>query len=466
MEYRARDIVEIQKLRNIIFTCTLASRKKGSIIMMGNKAKAAVLLVVSAAAVLRACSNLKETIVNETEQEIKATDQPTEEDNTDMLSNSDIKEINVYAYVGDYGRMVNRIAYKVDEITKVDGLTKEDFTIKLGENSFAVKDLNTTGNELILETDDFFYDGMNVYGKNYAVTHYDFNVSCIDTALDFTKDSCTLHTKTLDNFTNGTYKASNDVELPYSLYLPEGAAAVPLMVWEHGGGEVLATSYEGANITQNKGASVWIESGMNTAVLSFQYPRNYSFGISDKPEELKMMEAYNVVKYEFIQTLINNGQVDASRVYISGASSGGGAVLRFLMQYPKFFAAALPICAKDTLIPISEPYGLAFKMQGSLAISEEDYKKCYSDIKKLMNGYDITNVPIWFVQADNDPVCTSYTSKILYDVLNEMGAENNRITMYSDEEMSASKMPSLHSSWVMAFNDPEIIKWVYEQSRK
>jgi predicted peptidase len=82
-----------------------------------------------------------------------------------------------------------------------------------------------------------------------------------------------------------------------------------------------------------------------------------------------------------------------------------------------------------------------------------------------MSGYDITQIPIWFVKADNDPVCTSYTSKILYNVFKEMGAKKNKISMYTNEEMSAYGLLSLHSSWIMAFNDPEIIKWIYNQSK-
>jgi predicted peptidase len=320
------------------------------------------------------------------------------------------------------------------------------------------------GNTLKLVTEPFFFDGAGAYLDGKFV-HYDFSVKCADEALSFTKDKCKLHTKTVDGFVAGNYKASNGIELPYWLYMPEDTAPVPLMVWLHGGGEVLETSYKGANLTKNRGATCWIESGRKTAVLSVQFPKNYAFGISAKPEELKMMEEYNVVQYELIQELISDGKIDAKRVYVSGASSGGGAVLRFIMQYPDFFAAALPICAKDTLIPISEPYGLAFKMQGSLEISDEAYEKCYNDISCLMQQYSITNVPIWFVQAENDPVCTSYTSKIMYDVLNKMGAVKNKISMYGDQEMRDKNAPFLHASWIPAFNDTEIIDWIYAQSK-
>ena len=432
---------------------------------MHHRALLIFLLIFSGMFVFSACSNAK----NHTQAEPEKKDSKNQvmEDNKVMLSKVDIRKINVYAYIGDDGRLVNRISYEVDDVKKIEGVKKEDFEIKIGDKSFAVKDIRIKENELLLETEDFHYDGVDSYNSDFTVTHSDFSVICTDPTLNFMKENCLIHTKTLDNFVSGTFKASNGCELPYWIYLPEdsGSSDVPLMVWEHGGGEVLSTSYEGANITKNKGASIWIESGMDTAVLSFQYPENYSFGISSKPYELKRMEEYNTVKYEFIQKLITDGQVDEKRLYISGASSGGGAVLRFLMQYPDLFAAALPICAKDTLIPISEPYGLAFKMQGSLVISDDAYTKCYTEIKKLMSGYDITHIPIWFVQAENDPVCTSYTSKILFDILMELGAESNRITMYTNEEMAEKNLQSLHASWIMAFNDPEIIKWIYEQSK-
>ncbi len=377
-----------------------------------------------------------------------------------------VNEIDAYAYVGDNGRLINRIVYGMADPQKGVALTKEDFTIKIGEKKYTIKEKHMEGDKLCLETEDFPYDGIDTYGQNFSVTHDDFSVNCIYQEMNFNKNNCNIHTKTLDEFTEGVYKASNGIELPYWLYLPEGADHVPLMLWEHGGGEVLKTSYKGANLTKNRGATVWIESGMNTAVLSFQYPENYSFGISSKLGELKRMEEYNMVKYELIQSLIAAGQVDADRVYLCGASSGGGAVLRFLMQYPNLFAAALPICAKDTLIPISEPYRLAYKMEGSLVIGDEDYEQCYLDIQRLVNENNITSIPIWFVQADEDPVCTSYTSKILFDVLEKLGAVKNKITMYTKDEMLACNISSLHASWIMAFHDKSMIKWIYEQRKQ
>ena len=377
-----------------------------------------------------------------------------------------VENVTLHTYVGDDGQEVESITYRLKDISALGSVAPDDFSITIGNERYLVNDIKIMGNNVKLYVDPFRYLGKTVYDEKMQPTHYDFSINSTIDGLDLKKgDSFQIKTRTADDFMKGTFKGSNGVELPYWLYMPAGSSKVPLMLWEHGGGEVLSSSFEGANILNNRGAVSWIEDGYQTAVLSFQFPENYSFGISEEPGQLKKMQDYNDVIHEFIQDLIKKGKIDSNRIYISGASSGGGAVLRFVMQYPDFFAAALPICAKDTLIPISRPYDLAYKFEGSLALTEQDYQKCYQDISDLMSHSDITNVPMWFVQAENDPVCTSYTSKILYQVLKDKGAQNNRITMYSDEEMKQAGQMIYHSSWVPALKSREIMDWVYKQKK-
>lgn len=377
-----------------------------------------------------------------------------------------VKNVTLHTYVGDSGQMVDGVIYELDNIFNRGDMKSGDFSITMENDTFKVLDITKENNTLNLKVEPFRYLGKDVYDADMKGTHYDFSIDCTVDNLDFQKgDDCTIETKTADDFVMGIFTGSNDIELPYWIYLPENASNLPLLLWEHGGGEVLSSSYEGANIKNNRGAVTWIENGYDTAVLSFQFPENYDFGISENPEQLKIMQDYNDVIYEFIQEMIQKGQIDPQRVYICGASSGGGAALRFLMQYPDLFAAALPICAKDTLISISKPYELAYKFKGSLEISDEDYQKCYQEISDLMKDNNITNIPIWFVQAENDPVCTSYTSKILYSVLNDMGAVNNKLTLYTDEEMKEAGQTIYHFSWVPVLQDKEMMDWLYSQSK-
>ena len=274
---------------------------------------------------------------------------------------------------------------------------------------------------------------------------------------------------TADDFVHEIFTAEDGTELSCYMYMPEGAENLPLMVWEHGGGEALSLSSPGANLTASRGAVAWIENGFETAVLSVQYPENYSFGITGIPEEFEKMKAFGKAKYELIQKMIKEGKVDPARIYISGCSSGGGASLRMIMQYPDLFAGALVICAKDTIVPISKPYGFAYQFGGNdlLKLSEEAYEEVYDAMEKEMEKVDITSTPIWFVQAEHDQICTSYTSRILFDILKKQGAAANRLTIWSDEEMEAFGMPQkfYHGAWVPALENKEMLSWVYDQHK-
>lgn len=378
-----------------------------------------------------------------------------------------VESVTASTYVAPGGRTLNKLIYSLSTTEGVE-LSPEDFKIKftiapveyLGETESKeqdaeISDVKIENNEVTVEFPDVDFS-----------TIEKAEIDCTDDKFDCTDADYEVKTKTADEFEKNEFTAKDGTELTYYLYMPENEENVPLMVWEHGGGEVLDSSYEGANLHASRGAVAWVENGFDTAVLSVQYPENYSFGISEIPEELDQMNKFGTAKYELIQQLIEEGKIDASRVYISGASSGGGGAIRFIMQYPDLFAGALVMSAKDTVIPLSTKYDLAYKFGNNddLRITDEEYQSSYNEMKEYMKDYDITNVPIWFVQAEDDQICTSYTSKMLYDVLKEMGAENNKITIYSDEEMeNAGQHGSYHGSWAVALEDNEMLSWVYDQ---
>ena len=390
-----------------------------------------------------------------------------ESENGNEAKETEVESVTASTYVAPGGRTLNKLIYSLSTTEGVD-LSPEDFKIKftiapveyLGETESKeqdaeISDVKIQNNEVTVEFPEVSFS-----------TIEKAEIDCTDDKFDCTDADYVVATKTADEFEKNEFTAKDGTELTYYLYMPENEKNVPLMVWEHGGGEVLESSYEGANLHASRGAVAWVEDGFDTAVLSVQYPKNYSFGISEIPEELDQMNKFGTAKYELIQQLIEEGKIDASRVYISGASSGGGGAIRFIMQYPDLFAGALVMSAKDTVIPLSTKYDLAYKFGNNddLRITDEEYQSSYNEMKEYMKDYDITNVPIWFVQAEDDQICTSYTSKMLYDVLKEMGAENNKITIYSDEEMeNAGQHGSYHGSWAVALEDNEMLSWVYDQ---
>lgn len=383
---------------------------------------------------------------------------------------AEIESITASTYVAPSGRTLNKIIYSLSTSDGVN-LSSEDFNIKftiapvdyLGETESKeqeaeISDVTIKNNEVTIEFADVSFS-----------TIEKTEIDCTDDKFDCTDADYEVITKTADEFVKNEFTAQDGTVLTYYLYMPENEENVPLMVWEHGGGEVLDSSYEGANLHASKGAVAWVENGFDTAVLSVQYPKNYSFGISEIPEELEQMNKFGTAKYELIQQLIEEGKIDASRVYISGASSGGGAAIRFIMQYPDLFAGALVMSAKDTVISLSTKYDLAYKFGNNddLKITDEEYQSSYNEMKEYLKDYDITNIPIWFVQAEDDQICTSYTSKMMYDILKEMGAENNKLTLYTDEEMeNAGQIGSYHGSWAVALEDSKMLSWVYDQVKQ
>lgn len=393
----------------------------------------------------------------------------TKTENGKEEKEAEVEGVTASTYVGPDGRALDKLIYSLSTTDGVK-LAPEDFKIKftiapveyLGETEskeqeVEISDVKTEDNKVIVEFPELAFS-----------TIEKAEIDCTDDKFDCTDADYKVKTKTADKFEKNRFTAKDGTELTYYLYMPKNEKNIPLMVWEHGGGEVLESSYEGANLHASRGAVAWVENGFDTAVLSVQYPKNYSFGISEIPEELEQMNKYGTAKYELIQQLIADGKIDASRVYISGASSGGGAAIRFIMQYPDLFAGGLVMSAKDTVIPLSKKYDLAYKFGNNddLKITDEEYQSSYNEMKEYMKDYDITNVPIWFAQAEDDQICTSYTSKMLYDVLQEMGAKNNKITLYSDEEMeNAGQHGSYHGSWAVALEDDEMLSWVYEQEK-
>ena len=58
---------------------------------------------------------------------------------------------------------------------------------------------------------------------------------------------------------------------------------------------------------------------------------------------------YTAALMELIKAYVNsNSDIDASRVYIGGCSNGGFMTMNMIVHYPKYFAAAYPVCEAYT----------------------------------------------------------------------------------------------------------------------
>ncbi len=124
-----------------------------------------------------------------------------------------------------------------------------------------------------------------------------------------------------------------------------------------------------------------------------------------------------------VDQIIASGKIDLSRVYIAGLSQGGMGVLDMIARYPETFAAGLSMCGAG------EP-----------------------NTTKLFAG----KVALWLFHGDKDQVVPVTFSQQYYKRLKKAGS----VVRYSE-------YPGVeHNSWVKAFAEPELMSWLFAQSKK
>lgn len=361
-----------------------------------------------------------------------------------------VQRITGQAYVGDAGTMVESFDIEVTDASRYADLQAEDFDITGNYDGYPVnqqgeivqENYEDDGLEIAVSEEGihlafkpFRYPGGTV--SSFAVTNTKFP------ELSFNADKVdSVSIRTVDEFEPGAFTASNGETLPYRLKLSASAGPQPLVVWLHGGGEVGTDNIK--QLTENRGATTWTESGKDTSVLAVHYPKNYDWAIYSNAEQLKKMQDYFVLQYELIQKLVEEGKVDPDRIYLAGVSSGGGGAFRFMMQYPDLFAGAIVVAAKDAVA---------------------DYKGPVDAFKQELKG--LVDMPLWIVHAENDPITDSRTSKLAYQALTELGSTKVKETLYSDEFMDSQRFYGAmkHWSWAPVFNDEDMINWLFAQKR-
>ena len=236
--------------------------------------------------------------------------------------------------------------------------------------------------------------------------------------------------------------------MTYFYYVPENAQdgeEHPLIVWLHGLGE---GGYPGVDATT---------SGLraNRAALGFaQADAQAIFGgafVLAPQSPTSWIEDYFTRDYEttlldIVDTMTEQFPVDTDRIYLTGASAGGYAVVWLASHHPEKWAAVVPVCPG-----ISTGVSEAF---GSVVPEDEDL---------LVLG----QIPVWVIQAANDTsVSIDEAGRRLSSVL----GSSIHYTEYSTVNINGTEFDG-HWSWVyLNHNVPEcngqhIWNWMAEQVR-
>jgi predicted peptidase len=279
----------------------------------------------------------------------------------------------------------------------------------------------------------------------------------------------------LDDCIKGSFTYAG-ITREYILHLPKDADGnvinnAPLLVWQIGGGEYnrdLMTA-----VMANRCVVSLPEAGVPCATLMFAIANpNYSYSASLDPERIKLVDRNNALQMAFIDTLIKEGKVDGSKLFCAGASSGGGCTMRFMMQFPDRFKAAIPCCAMDPIVPIhmvKEKYDGQFTDDLVKAFQDKVYKWNGSDmVLEDMDTKAFCNLPMFFVHAESDRTCKVISSHAYFNARKRLGAQNDKIEIYDDAYMQKYGIPTMisHFSWVPLLNDyseGKAMDWLVKQ---
>lgn len=197
----------------------------------------------------------------------------------------------------------------------------------------------------------------------------------------------------------------------YLLWLPsdyktDKNKTYPLLIFLHGSGE----RGDSLELVKKNGPPSFIENRPDFPFLTVspQCP----VGKRWDPEELQLM----------LEKLKHKYRIDPSRIYLTGLSMGGFGTWAWACSYPNQFAAIAPVCGG-----------------GDIQFARE-----------------LTTTPVWAFHGDADPVVPVKRTIEMVDAVNAKGG-SARMTIY----------PGVgHDSWVNAYNDQELYKWLLEHVRK
>lgn len=196
----------------------------------------------------------------------------------------------------------------------------------------------------------------------------------------------------------------------YQLFLPRGYLASgkqqwPLMIFLHGSGE--------------RGADIELVKVNGPPKMVEDHP---GFPFILVSPQVEPEGDWNIAKLDrLLQHVREMTRVDPSRIYLTGLSLGGRATWQWAVARPEMFAAAVPIAGWG------EP---------AAACALKD-------------------MPIWAFHGDSDNVVPPGGSFAMVEAIRQCaGSIPPRLTIY----------PGIgHASWVPAYDDPGLYRWLLEQ---
>ncbi len=348
---------------------------------------------------------------------------------------SEIESVKVNCSVQSPGQRLDTIEVKVKNPEVLNGIRATAFTMEGksygwgyekedGFRSHDVHDFTATISNAVVEDDTLILSISDFNEKYYYVDSYTVTCSSNE-ALTFTKDQVTeVVTPVADDFEQLTKSFDGQPDLVYNLYTPETAdGSMPLVLAFHGSGDQ-------ENTRANRVVTAWAEPAQQAKYPSYVLAPVLS-DQSAEGQDINVAQAVSVVR-----EMIEEGKVDADRVYVTGKSLGGGNTVHAAATNSDLFAAALPLC------PAAKRF-------------ENDDLTVLSDM------------PVWFVQGTNDQAVPIEGTRDAYQTILGTGSYKVKMKEYSQEEMAARGIADEkhHDVEIISLEDDKYADWLFAQKK-
>ena len=232
-----------------------------------------------------------------------------------------------------------------------------------------------------------------------------------------------------DAYQGFLYTDADGATLPYLIYVPdhlEPGKKYPLVLFFHGSGE------RGTDDMAQLRNGIWAFtkkrnlSDYPAIILAPQCPKGKQWvdmpwgalsGIQPPEPSASMTLALHL-----LDSICAEQPVDADRIYVAGLSMGGYAVWDCITRFPGKFAGAVAVCGGGDEHTITT---------------------------------EVAKVPIWAFASDDDPIVPVSRSRGMVEAMKAAGG-NPHYTEYHGYN---------HASWGPAYNEPELVPWLFAQVR-